>query len=301
MGLLDDMSIFVEVVKARGFRNAAEIIGMPNSTVSRRIGILEAEIGLRLLHRTTRKLELTEAGRIYYERCKRIVDEAKLAHEQLDSMLTQPTGVLRAAMPPDFTSNFLSPYLAEFSSLYPGIQFELDLTQRHVDLVTEPYDVAIQMVTAGNPNLIARQLAVFNSYIFASPGYIEKHGEPQHPLELEHHECLTFTTAKPAVWTMHRGEESVQVRISGRFQQNSIGLMHNLARLDVGVVMFPKEIVAQDIARGRMVQILKEWEGASVPVFALTATRLLPAKTQCFIDFLKEKLTGATTSFRNKR
>ena len=121
MEFLNDMALFVEVVKARSFRGAADIIGMPNSTLSRRISALEKALGLRLLHRTTRKITLTEAGQIYYERCKRIVDEAKLAHEQLSGMLAQPSGVLRASLPVDFTVTYLAPLIAEFARLYPGI------------------------------------------------------------------------------------------------------------------------------------------------------------------------------------
>lgn len=117
---LDDMALFVEVVKLRSFRRAADSLGMPNSTLSRRIGALEKAIGLRLLHRTTRKIELTEAGQVYYERCKRIVDEARLAHEQLGDMLAQPSGVLRASFPVDFATTYLAPLIAGFAELYPG-------------------------------------------------------------------------------------------------------------------------------------------------------------------------------------
>jgi len=106
---LNDMALFVEVVKAKGFRGAGEVLGIPNSTVSRRIAALEKLIGLRLLHRTTRKIELTAAGQVYFERCKRIVDEARLAHEQLGGMLAQPTGVLRASLPVDFAQTYLAP------------------------------------------------------------------------------------------------------------------------------------------------------------------------------------------------
>ena len=169
MELLNDMALFVEVVKARGFRRAAEAVGIPNSTVSRRISSLEKAIGLRLLHRTTRKIELTEAGQIYFQRCKRIVDEAKLAHEQLGELLAQPSGVLRASLPVDFANIYLAPLIAEFARRYPGISFDLDLTPRLVDLVSEPFDVAIRMGNPPNSNLIARQLANLACYLYASP------------------------------------------------------------------------------------------------------------------------------------
>jgi DNA-binding transcriptional LysR family regulator len=122
MLLNGDMALFVEVVKARSFRGAAETLGMPNSTLSRRIGLLEKAIGLRLLNRTTRRIELTEAGQVYFERCKRIVDEARLAHEQLGEMLAQPCGLLRVSLPVDFAITYLAPLIAEFARRYPGIK-----------------------------------------------------------------------------------------------------------------------------------------------------------------------------------
>lgn len=290
MELLNDMALFVEVVKARGFRHAAQAIGMPNSTVSRRISSLEKAIGLRLLHRTTRKIELTEAGQIYFERCKRIVDEAKLAHEQLGELLAQPSGVLRASLPVDFANTYLAPLIAEFARRYPGISFDFDLTPRLVDLVSEPFDVAIRMGKPPDSNLIARQLANLACYLYASPRYLEQSGEPGHPADLAHHECLGFRSGKANTWTLHHGEESVDVPVGGRFQLNSVGLIRRLASLDLGIAVLPTEIVAEDVTQGRLRRILSEWEGPPVPVYAMTETRLLPAKTQRFIEFLRERL-----------
>jgi DNA-binding transcriptional LysR family regulator len=288
--LLNDMALFVEVVKARGFRHAAEAIGMPNSTVSRRISALEKAIGLRLLHRTTRKIELTEAGQIYFERCKRIVDEAKLAHEQLGEMLAQPSGVLRASLPVDFANIYLAPLIAQFARLYPGISFDLDLTPRLVDLVSEPFDVAIRMGKPPDSNLIARLLANLPCYLYASPRYLEHSGEPGHPLDLGQHECLGFRTTKANAWTLHNADETVEVVVGGRFQLNSVGLTRRLASLDLGITILPEEIVAEDVAQGRLRRILPDWEGPPTPVYAMTETRLLPAKTQRFIEFLREHL-----------
>lgn len=286
MELLNDMALFVEVVKARGFRHAAEAVGMPNSTVSRRISALEKAIGLRLLHRTTRKIELTEAGQIYFERCKRIVDEARLAHEQLGEMLAQPSGMLRASLPVDFANIYLAPFIAEFARRYPGITFDFDLTPRRVDLVSEPFDVAIRMGKPPDSNLIARPLANLPCYLYASPRYLEQSGEPRHPSDLPRHECLVFPKAN--TWTLHNADESVEVAVGGRFQLNSVGLIRRLASLDLGIAVLPEQIVAEDVALVRLRRILPDWEGSPTPVYAITETRLLPAKTQRFIEFLRE-------------
>ncbi|ARS58150.1 LysR family transcriptional regulator (plasmid) [Ralstonia solanacearum FJAT-91] len=288
MGHLNDMALFVEVVKARGFRGAAQALGMPNSTLSRRIGALEKAIGLRLLHRTTRKIELTEAGLIYFERCKRIVDEARLAHEQLGELLAQPSGVLRASLPVDFAVTYLAPLIAEFASLYPGITFDFDLTPRQVDLVSEPFDVAIRMGEPENSQLIARPLASLQANLYASPGYLERSGEPRTPADLGQHECLGML--KVGSWTLHEGAHTVTTPVGGRFMLNSVGMIRRLATLDLGIILVPEEIVADDLAAGRLRRVMPGWHGKPMPVYAITETRLLPAKTQRFIEFLRERL-----------
>ncbi len=290
MELLNDMALFVEVVKAKGFRLAAEVMGIPNSTVSRRISNLEKALGLRLLHRTTRKIELTEAGQIYFERCKRIVDEAKLAHEQLGEMLEQPTGLLRASLPVDFANIYLAPIIADFAREYPGISFDFDLTPRVVDLVSEPYDVAIRMGKPPDSNLIARQLALLPCYLYASPVYIKRFGAPKHPSELVNHECIGFRSSRGPVWTLHNQSESLDVSIKGRFQLNSIGMIRRFVLLDMGIAVLPTEIVSEEVSSGKLQRILPNWEGQSTPVYAMTETRLLPAKTQRFIEFLQKHL-----------
>lgn len=292
MELLNDMALFVEVAKAMSFRRAAESLGMPNSTLSRRVSALEKAIGLRLLHRTTRKLELTEAGQIYYERSKRIVDEARLAHEQLGELLAQPSGVLRASLPVDFASTYLAPLIAEFSRLYPGIRFDFDLTPRRVDLVSEPFDVAIRMGESQDSNLIARPLAHLATHLYASPGYLARAGEPLLPADLSAHECLGFRAAKAMVWRLSRtdGSETADVEVGGRFQLNSMGMMRRLATLDLGLVVLADALATDDVGAGRLRRVLPDWQGPRTPVYAITETRLLPAKTQRFIEFLRERL-----------
>ncbi|WP_233888485.1 LysR family transcriptional regulator [Paraburkholderia flagellata] len=288
MELLNDMALFVEVVKAKGFRSAADATGMPNSTISRRISGLEKAIGLRLLHRTTRKIELTEAGQIYFERCKRIVDEARLAHEQLGDMVAQPSGVLRASFPVDFAVTYLAPLIAEFAGLYPAVSFDFELNPRRIDLVSDPFDVAIRMGESENSQLIARPLASLTPYLYASPGYLERAGEPANPADLEQHECLGILKAD--TWTLHDAKRTSTVAVGGRFTLNSVGMIRRLATLDLGIVLLPQEIVADEVASGTLRRILPQWHGTPTTVYAITETRLLPAKTQRFIEFLRARL-----------
>lgn len=285
--MLNDMALYVEVVKARSFRGAAQVLGMPNSTLSRRISLLEKAIGLRLLQRTTRKLEMTEAGLIYYERCRRIVDEARLAHEQLGGMLAQPSGELRISLPVDFANIYLASHIAEFARRYPDISFDLDLTPRRVDLVSERFDLAIRMGESEASHMIARPLAKLRPYLYASPGYLERFGEPGEPGDLLQHQCL-FMPAFSS-WTLHDGERTSEVPVRGRFRINSVGMIRRMATLDLGIALISQEIVSEEVAAGRLRRILPRWQGAPTTIYAITETRLLPAKTQHFIDFIRSQ------------
>ena len=291
MNHLNDMALFVEVARVRSFRRAAEALGIPNSTLSRRISELEKAIGLRLLHRTTRKIELTEAGQLYYARSKHIVDEARLVHEQLGEMLEQPSGILRVSMPVDFATLYLAPILVDFAGHYPGITFEFDLTPRRVDLVSEPFDVAIRMGKLEESGLIARLIGRHSRQLYASPDYIEASGEPAAPADLAAHECICMT--KVSTWNLQQRMNKVEVGVRGRFTLNSVGMIRTLALKHQGIALLPEKIVADDLASGRLRRVLPEWTGSTVSIYAVTETRLTPAKTQRFIEFLSSRLIEA--------
>ncbi|UYZ84247.1 LysR family transcriptional regulator [Entomomonas sp. E2T0] len=291
MERLANIGLFVEVVKAKGFRRAAEVLGMPNSTLSRKIAALEKDIGLRLLHRTTRKVELTEAGRNYFERCKVIISDVQSAHEQLTDMIEKPSGKLRVSLPTDFTSNYLVPIIVDFANEYPEISFDFELTPRRADLVSEPLDMAIRIGHLPDSNLIARQVASLPMGLYASPQYLEQAGEPVHPQELSLHDCICMTAKTNShIWVLQRKQEKVEVRVGGRFALNSVGMSCKLATLNMGIALLAEEIVRADLLVGNLKQILPEWKLAPSPVYVVTETRLLPAKVQCFIDYLISRL-----------
>lgn len=285
MNILSDMALFVEVGKYMSFRRAADVLDMPSSTLSRRISHLESEIGLRLLHRTTRKVEFTEAGLLYYERCKRIVQEASLAHEQLGDMATLASGLLRASVPVDFATIYLAPALAEFVKQYPNINFELDMSPKRADLVTENVDVAIRIGESPDSTLVARKLTQFKAQLFASPDYLKKIGMPEHPSILQHHQCISFPKTKE--WVLTDGQKQTSVEINGRFCLNNIGMMKRLAVLGQGIILIPESAIEIELRTAALVPILPQWSANAVPVYAITETKLLPAKVRVFIDFLK--------------
>lgn len=291
MDYLNDMALFVEVARVGSFRGAAGAIGIPSSTLSRRIAALEKSIGLRLLHRTTRKVELTEAGHVYYDRSRRIIDEARVAHEELGELVAQPSGSLRVSLPVDFATTYLAPLLPEFAQRFPGITFEFDLTPRNVDLVSEPFDLAIRMASPESPHLIARVVARLSAELYASPGYLDMHGEPHKPEDLENHQCLNMRHL--AGWKLHNGAEAADVSVGSRFKGNSVALFRQLALQNLGILFLPERVVREDVAAGRLRRILPGWSGPTTPVYAVTETRLLPARTQRFIEFLRESLPNS--------
>ncbi|MCH4579983.1 LysR family transcriptional regulator [Achromobacter xylosoxidans] len=288
------MSLFVEVARAMSFRRAAQALGMPSSTLSRRILALERAIGLRLLHRSTRQIELTEAGQIYFERSQRIVEEARLAHEQLGEIVSQPQGVLRVSLPVDFAIMFLARCLPEFGRRYPSIQFEFDLTPRRVDLVAEPFDVAIRMGQLPDSHLIGRKIAEVPRLLYASQDYLDVHGEPKVPDDLSQHQCLLFPNELS--WTLRQDAVVREVPVDGRFRLNNVGMMQRLAMEGLGIAMLAKEGALMAMAEDShsLQPVLPEWRPIPIAVHAITETRLLPAKTQRFIEYLKEQLTYAT-------
>lgn len=285
---LHDMALFVEVVKARGFARAAAAIGIPPSTLSRRIGQLERAIGLRLFNRTTRRVELTEAGRAYFEQCQRIVEDARRAHETLETLQASPTGVIRVSLPVDFANVYLTPLIAEFAEEFPGIEFDLDLTPRRVDLIAEPFDVAVRVGEPEDSRLIARLLMRLEPLVVAAPSYLSRRGTPMQPSDLAGHDCLVMPRNNR--WRLSNGINHAEVEIGGRFKLNSNSMIRGLAVLGQGVALIPRQIVSDQLVDGSLVRLLPEWEGASIPVYAITETRLLPAKVQLFIDFLQRRL-----------
>ncbi|QMT40991.1 LysR family transcriptional regulator [Neisseria shayeganii] len=289
MGLLDDMALFVEVVKAKGFRGAAQKLGLPGSTVSRRVSALEKNIGLRLLNRTTRKVELTEAGAIYYERCRYIVEEAAAAHLALSEMVAQPAGTLRLSVASDVARFLIAPFLPEFAERYPHIGFDFDLSDRHVDLVGEPVDLAIRVGQPADSLLIAYPLATLCCRLYAAPGYLKKYGTPENPESLARHQCFP-RTARQKEWTLTRGSKEVKVPIQSRFTANDLSFSRHLATQGLGIIMLPEIMAAHEVASGELRILLPEWRGARLPIYALSETKLLPAKALRFIEFFKDKL-----------
>lgn len=190
MDLLRDMALFVEVARARSFTKAAERLQMPTSSVSRRVGRLEQQLGIKLFGRTTREVRLTDAGAIYLQRCALLVDEARVAHEDIDAYVRSPRGRLRISVTADFATVFLAPLLVEFRVRHPDITFDIDVSPRRVDLHSEPFDLALRIGALEDSSLVARRLALLRVGLYASPSYIKARGQPKRPQDLTGHSAV---------------------------------------------------------------------------------------------------------------
>ncbi len=292
MDRLRDMALFVEVARAMSFRRAAEALGVPNSTLSRRIAELEQAVGARLFNRTTRAIELTEAGAIYYERCRDIVDAARVAHEKLGEIVAQPRGRLRVSTTAEFARMYLGPLVADYTRLYPDVTLELDISPNRVDLISQNYDLVLRIGEQPDSSLICRRLGILRTALFAAPAHLARVGAPARPEDLSAHGVVRNLNAPRAdVWVMSRDGETVEVRVGGAILTNNFGLMRQFAVLGLGFAALHEPMVTPDLRAGRLARVLPDWVLREAPVYALTPSRLAPAKTRLFLDMLSERVS----------
>lgn len=291
MELLRDMALFVQVADMKSFSRAAEALGMAASSLSRRIGALEQGIGARLLNRSTRRLELTPAGEQYLSRCRRVIDEARLAHEDLRGDAQTPRGLLRVSMPPDVGLVTLCPLLEDFTRRYPEIRFALDLSPVMVDLVAGNVDVAIRAGELADSGLVARRLATFARGLYAAPAYLARAGTPAAPADLARHECILGAAGGTGQrYLLTRRGRRAHVVAQGRFFTNNGGMMRELAVAGHGIAVLPEDLARAPLRQGLLRRVLPEWEAPRQVISALTPSRLLPVRTRVFLDYLAERL-----------
>jgi DNA-binding transcriptional LysR family regulator len=286
------MIFFVEVARALNFTRASKTSGIPLATLSRRVALMEKRVGVRLFQRTTRRLALTEPGKRYLERCERIVQDAAAAQEALKEAAERLTGRLRLSMPVELGLTLIAPIIDEFARLHPEITFEADLTPRPANFVDENIDLSIRLGEISNPSLIARRLGSAARLLYASPSYLARYGEPQHPRELARHECILQSyMAQPGVWRIVSGKRSFDVNVHGRFSTNNVSMTLKFAEQGHGIAALSPPNVRQSFDSGAVRQILMDWSLPSMPVHAVMTSRLVPARVRAFVDFLANRLT----------
>ena len=296
--LLSDIALFIEVVHSKSFTKAAERLDMPASTLSRRVSALEAHIGFRLLNRTTRKVEVTEEGGAYFRRCKHLVEEATLAHEEISHTVHIASGILRLACTPDFANLYLAPVLARFSQENPAVSVELSLSTQVEDLLSNNLDLAIRMGPLRDSNLVAKPLGSLKQGIYASPGFLQSCGTViALPHDLSDVECLRLTSSESAsTWSMRRANAAdalrQKVHVKGRFVSGGPHLACQLALLGCGVGLLDENLAGVYVNSGQLVRVLPDWHPTEVQVQALTTSRLMPARVRRFTDHVARALAG---------
>lgn len=287
----NDLLIFAFVAELGSFSRTAERLGLPKSTVSRRLAGLEQRLGERLLLRTTRRQALTEFGQQLLAHARQVADEVEAVSALSAHRQAAPSGRLRVSMPSEFANLLLADSLAAFVALHPGITLELDLSPRRVDLLGEGFDLALRVGTlADDAMLAARQLKVLSTGLYASPGYLAEHGQPDTPDELLRHAAIRLPTAggEPAPWTLVQGEERWEGVPPGRLMANSPELLVRLARAGAGIAVVPDDFASPDVRQGRLQRVLPSWCPPTATAWAVFPGRkLMPAKTRVFIDMLR--------------
>ena len=291
---LDDIALFVEVAKRKSISRSAEFLGVPASTLSRRLTQLEAELGMKLLNRSTRRIELTELGASYYARCQPLIDEARVAHEQLADMFAQPKGRLRISMPNSLATLVLPQLLREFTRAYPDIVVDIDLGTAPIDAMNNPFDVALRFGAQRDSSLISRQILAMDNWLFAAPEYLARHGTPREPADLRHHECLRpFVEEESMRWRLRRGDEVREIDVRGQIAVNNIGMLGTLARQGLGIapILHCPGLRCMMVDES-LVRVLPEWHLDPIPLYVLLPSRNVPAKTRAFRDFLSPLLAA---------
>lgn len=286
------MEMFVKVVECGSFTGAADISDVSPTMVAKHIRIIEKRLGARLLHRTTRRQNLTEVGRLYYERCKHALAEVELAERSASELRASPHGLIRLVAPVSFGNENLVPALMDYLLAHPNVNVDLTLDNRVPDLINEGYELGIQIGEIDAPELVARPLRPYRRILAAAPNYLKQYGRPEHPEQLNMHSCLGLS-----YWRRHDRWKLIgphameyEVKVKGRFSANQGSALRNAALLGAGIVLQPEMSLANDIATGRLVHVLPEWSFRPTPMYLIYAQDICPtAKLRSVIDFLVQR------------
>ncbi len=286
---LDDLAVFAAVAEAGGFSEAARRLGVSKSQASAAVARLEARLGLRLLHRTTRRLSLTEAGQAALPHAQQAAMAARDAEEAATALRAAPRGVLRVNAPMSFGLLHVVPALGAFARAYPEIRVDLVLDDRRLDLVEGGFDLAVRIGDLPDSSMIAAPVGRNRNVLVASADYLARAGRPQEPADLARHAALVYSLSPTArEWTLTRAQRREVVRVSGPLEANSSLALREAALQGLGIVRMPWFVVGEDLVAGRLVRLLEDWELPGQGIHVLTTSRAhVPPKVRVFTDFLR--------------
>lgn len=292
MNPYEDMRIFTQVMQAGSFTAAADLLGMSKQSVSRRLMQLEERLGVRLLNRSTRRLDATPLGQQYYDSAVRLLGEMQQAEQDISGQTQALRGTLRLSAPLSFAISHLGSLLTEFLQLHAQLIVEIDLSDRAVDLIGEGYDLALRIGTLEDSSLVARRIASIERVYCASPGYLAARGTPLEPEALREHDCLPYGHSRQVQWQFKGQGKTLQaIAVSGRMRANNGELLRDAAIAGMGVTYLPAFIVEQALADGRLVKLLEAWTPPPLQLSAVYPQhRQIARPVQAFVEFLRERL-----------
>lgn len=291
---------FVRVAELGSFVRAADSLHLSKAAVSKQVSLLEKRLGAQLLHRTTRRLSLTEAGQAYLRYAQVALSEARAAEGAVAQSQTVAQGRLRVTVPMSFGVMHVAPWLAVFQREYPLVEIDLQLDDRPRDLVLEGLDLALRFgTTLADSSLVARRIGGSRMLLCASPGYLDAHGRPTHPDQLNAHACLHFSVNPTGrTWQLARGGETLRIAPAAWLEANSTLALRAVMIAGGGIARVPEFSVADEIARGELEVVLPDWKFPELVMYAVTPERrYVPAKVRVFVEFLT-KMWKTTPGWR---
>ncbi len=288
MDRLDIMQLFVRIAETGSFSKAARAAGVGQPTASKQIAALEERLGARLLQRTSRGLSLTDAGQTYYEAAVRLLGEIDTAESSVGRGQASPTGMVRVALSAGFGRMYVVPRLPGFFDRYPDLSIQLDVSERHVNLIEDGIDVAIRIGFLSDSSLVARRIGSMDVATVASPAYLEAFGEPKTPADLEHHQAVTFVfQGAPRPWDFKGPSGGITIHPKGRVRTNDAEHIRAAVRAGLGIAHVAGWLFAPDIASGAVRAVLSGYAPNPYPIHAVYPSgRIIPAKVKVFVAFL---------------
>lgn len=289
---------FVRVAELGSFVRASESLGLSKAAVSKQVSALERRLGARLLHRTTRRLSLTEAGQAYLRHAQTALAEAQAAEDAVADSQTVAQGRLRVTVPMSFGLLHIAPLVGGFLQAHPRIDLDLQFDDHPRDLVAQGLDLAIRFGgRLGDSSLVARRLGRVSVGLYASPAYLDRHGRPEHPDQLTGHSCLHYSlTADGRSWQMSRAGQTVRVALAARLEANSSLALRAAVLGGAGIARLPGFVVGEEVRRGALEAVLPDWRFPELNMYAvMPGRRYVPAKVHAFLDYLAQHWPKSTT------
>ncbi len=292
MGQLEDMAMFVRIVEAGGISKAAEQLDIAKSAVSKKLSDLEKRLATQLISRTTRKSNLTEVGEEYYHQCLHILEQVQASNEKASGNTSGVEGTLKMTAPLSFGLMHLNKIIEAFACRYPQLKYQLDFSDRHIDLVEEGYELGIRIGDLADSNLQARKITQINHVLLASPQYLQKHGTPKVPEDLYQHSFLQYSNNDQIRFTLDRNnKESTTIKINAKFKANNGDVLKYMAENHHGITYMPTFLLEPNTIPNKLVSVLPKFDLPSLNAYAVyPRNRFLSQRCRKFIDFMIKEL-----------